>query len=37
MNMDSVWFQNVVNIVTFCERKQNEQHIAYPNVRRDVV
>jgi hypothetical protein len=36
MNMDSVWLQNVVD-VAFCERKQNEQHVAYPNVRRDVV
>jgi hypothetical protein len=35
--MDSVRFQNVVDVVAFCEGKQNEQHIAYPNVRRDVV
>jgi hypothetical protein len=37
MNMDSVRFQNVVGVVAFCERKQNEQHTTYPNVKKDVV
>jgi hypothetical protein len=37
MNMDSVQLQNVTNVVAFFERKQNEHHVIYPNVRRDVV
>jgi hypothetical protein len=37
MNMYSVQFQNVVDVVAFCERKQNEQHVTYLNVRKDVV
>jgi hypothetical protein len=37
MNMDSVQLQNVTNVVAFFERKQNEHHVIYPNVRRDMV
>jgi hypothetical protein len=35
--MDGQRLQNATNVVAFCERKQSEQHVAYPNVRRDVI
>ncbi len=35
--MDGQCLQNAANVVAFCERKQSEQHAAYPNVRRDFI
>jgi hypothetical protein len=35
--MDSEQLQNAANVIAFRERKQNEQHAAYPNVWSDVV
>jgi hypothetical protein len=29
--MDSTRLQNVANAVAFCERKQKEEHLTYPN------
>jgi len=37
MRMDSEQLQNATDVVTFFEREQNEQHVAYPNAWRDVV
>lgn len=37
MIMDGERLQNATYDVVFCEQIQNEQHVAYPNVRRDLI
>lgn len=37
MIMDGERLQNATYDVAFCEQIQNEQHVAYPNVRRDLI
>ncbi len=37
MGMDGERLHNVTDVMAFCEQKQNEQHVAYPNIRRDVI
>jgi plasmid stability protein len=36
LNMDARRFQSVADVVSFCERKQMEKHLTYPDVRRQV-
>jgi hypothetical protein len=36
LRMDGEKLQNVANVVTFCQRKHNQDHVAYLNARRTV-
>ncbi len=36
MNMDDKIFQNASDVVSFYESKQMEEHVAYPNAKRQV-
>ncbi len=35
--MNGQCLQNAANVVAFYEQKQSEQHVAYPNVKKDVI